>query len=90
MSKDSNKKMPKNNFFLKVNLTKEERERNMSFFLKFIEAILIPVFIGILAGWGSPITLICAIVWELGEFISLFYDSEALVIEIIWSWISSS
>jgi malate/lactate dehydrogenase len=73
----------KNDFFPKVDLSKTERIRNSRIFKKVIEAILVPVFVGILLGLGNPITFIVAIFWEVAELVVLFYDREALVIEVI-------
>ncbi|MBU4069505.1 MAG: hypothetical protein KJ646_00815 [Nanoarchaeota archaeon] len=76
-------KMSKEDFFPKVNLTAEERERNARIFWKIIEAILVPVLIGILVGWGSWITLAVGLIWWGFGIYGLFTNWEDFIIMII-------
>jgi len=75
--------MPNNGFSLKIDLPKADRERNLRIFGKVVEAIILPVFIGILLGWGSWITILVAIVWwGLGVY-GLFTNWEDFIIQVI-------
>ncbi len=75
--------MPNNNFSLKVNLPQADRERNARIFGKVIEAIIVPVFIGIFIGLGNPITIIVAIIWWGFGVYGLFTNWEDFIIQVI-------
>ena len=76
-------KIPEDNLFSKVNFTVAEKSRNLKIFCKIAEAIIAPVFIGILAGWGSWITGIFAIFWWGVGIYGLFTNWEDFIIMII-------
>ena len=72
-----------NNLFSKVNFTVAEKSRNFRISCKIFEAIIVPVFIGILAGWGNWITsIVAAIWWGIGIY-GLFTNWEDFIIMII-------
>jgi len=75
--------MTKNKSPLYVNITPSERARNFRIFIKIVEAIIVPVLIGILAGYGSGITLIVTIVWWGFGIYGLFINWKDLIIQII-------
>lgn len=75
--------MPKNNLSLKVNLSQADRERNLRIFEKVVEAIIVPVFIGIFIGLGNPITIVVAIIWLGFGVYGLCTNWEDFIIQII-------
>ena len=76
-------KIPKRYLVSKVNFTAAEKSRNLRIFSKIVEAIIVPVLIGILAGWGSWITSITAIIWWGVGIYGLFTNWEDFIITII-------
>ena len=66
-----------------VNFTAAEKSRNLRIVLKIFEAIISPVIMGILAGWGSWITSITSIIWWGVGVYGLFTNWEDFIIMII-------
>mgnify|MGYP001591577834 CR=1 FL=1 len=71
------------NSHLRINLSIQERERNARIFGKIVEAIIVPVLIGALIGWGSWITWTVGIIWWGIGIYGLFTNWEDFIIEII-------
>jgi len=75
--------MPDNYFSQKVNLPQADRERNARIFGKIIEAIIVPVLIGVFIGLGNPITIIVAIIWWGFGVYGLYTNWEDFITQII-------
>lgn len=76
-------KIPENGPLTKIDFTDAEKSRNLIIVSKIFEAIIVPVLIGILAGWGSWITHITAIIWWGIGIYGLFTNWEDFIIMII-------
>jgi len=66
-----------------VNFTAAEKSRTSRICYKIIEAIIVPVFTSILAGYGSWITLVITIIWWGVGIYGLFTNWEDFIITII-------
>ncbi len=75
--------MPNNNFSLKVNLSQADRKRNARIFRKVVEAIIVPIFTGILLGLENSITIIVAIIWWGFGIYGLYTNWEDFIIQVI-------
>ena len=69
--------------YASVNFTAAEKSRNLIIVNKILEAIIVPVFIGMLAGWGSWITSVIAIIWWGVGVYGFFTNWEDFIIMII-------
>ena len=78
-----NKNLPGNNFFSKINLIVAKKSIIARIFNKIVESIIVPVLIGILAGWGNRITSIVALIWWSVGIYGIFTNWEDFITIII-------
>lgn len=67
----------------KLNLTVKEKKRNAKIFFKIVEAIILPVLIGILMGAGHFVTILISIIWLGTGIYGLFINWEDFIFQIL-------
>ena len=72
-------------YFKKVelNLSDEDKTRNVRIFWKIVEASILPVLIGVFLGLGHWLTWIVGIIWWGAGIYGLFINWEDFIIQII-------